>query len=120
MEPVNKDTIQYRARIFKDKALMPQIEEELKVLVQTILGDKRTLKIEYYKDLTYADGKTKLFDPYPSCHDWQKKYCGSHPTQYRGTIPELGYGFFEDDKISIYCDVIKTFIGKRIIVPFSY
>jgi len=120
MESADRDTIQYKARCFKDKALIPQIEEELRILVKVILGDKRTLKIEYYKDVTYGDGKTRLFDPYPSCHDWQKKYCKCKPTKYKGTIPELGYGFFGDNIIDIYCDVIKTFIGDRYIIPFSY
>jgi len=120
MQSEDRDSIKYKARIFKDKTLIPQIEEELKVLVQVILGSNRTLKIEYYKDITYADGKERLFDPYPSCKHWEKKYCRSKPTKYKGYIPELGYGFFADNKIAIYCDVIKCFIGDRTIIPFSY
>jgi len=120
MKPIDKDSINYKARIFKDNAIIPQIEEELKILVQTILGSKRTLKIQYYKDILDGNGNAKLFDPYPSCHNWEKKYCRSKPKKYMGSIPELGYIFYGDTEISIYCDVIKTFVGDRIIVPFSY
>jgi hypothetical protein len=121
MKPEDRDTINYKARIFRDKALIPQVEEELAVLVQVILGNKRTLKIEHFKDITYANGESKLFDPYPSCKHWEKEFCRSKPTKYRGKIPELGYIFFGDSRVDIYCDVIKCFIGEpRAIVPFSY
>ncbi len=121
MKPEDKDSIVWKARIFRDKSLIPKIEEELKILVQVILGNKRTLEIKYYKDMTYADGKERMFDPYPSCKHWEKKYCRSCKTKYQGYIPELGYMFFGDNKVAIYCDVIKCFIGEpRAMIPFSY
>jgi hypothetical protein len=120
VKPEDKDNIQWKARIYKDKTLIPQIEEDLKVLVQVILGDKRTLKIQNYKDITYADGKVKKFDMYPSCKNWEKKFCHCKEKEYEGRIPELGYVFFGDNKIEIYCQVISAFAGRRTIVPFSY
>lgn len=121
MKPEDKSNINYKAKIFKDNAIIPQVEEQLKVLVQVILGDKRTLKIEYYKDLKYSNNEIRLFDPYPSCKHWEKKYCRSKLTKYKGSIPELGYAFFGDSYVDIYCDIIKCFIGEpRVIIPFSY
>ena len=120
MKSEDKDTIQYKARVFKDNAIIPQVEEELRILVDVVLGSKRTLKIEYYKDHPNSNGEVNKYDPYPSCKNWQKKYCRSKPTEYCGNIPELGYIFYGNNRVEIYCDVIKTFIGNRIIVPFSY
>jgi hypothetical protein len=121
MKPEDKGSISYKARLFKDKVIIPQVEEELKVLVQVILGSKRTLEIKYYKDVEYADGVERMFDPYPSCKHWEKKYCHSCPTKYQGYIPELGYMFFGDNRVDIYCNVIKFFIGEpRAMIPFSY
>ena len=120
MKPEDKDTIQYKARVFKDNAIIPQVEEQLKVLVDVVLGSKRTLKIEYYKDHPNSNGEAIKYDPYPSCKSWEKKYCQSKSTEYRGSIPELGYIFFGNNRIEIYCDVIKIFVGNRVIIPFSY
>jgi|GEM_PF-3100433 len=120
MKQESRENINHRARIFKDKAIIPMIEDELKILVQVILGDKRTLEIEYYKDINYHDGKERLFDQYPSCKNWKKEYCKSKPTKYRGRIKELGYVFFGDSHIEIYCDIIKLFIGRKVIIPLSY
>lgn len=121
MKPEDKDSIVWKARLFKDDALIPKIEEELKVLVQVILGSKRTLEITYYKDVQYADGVEKMFDPYPHCKASEKKYCRSCPTKYQGYILETGHMFFGNNKTEIYCDVIKCFIGEpRTMIPFSY
>lgn len=120
MKPEDRDSIKWKARIFKDKALIPQIEEELRVLVQVILGEKRTLSIEYYKDRTYADGETRLFDPYPSCKNPQKQWCKSKGRKYLGYIKPDGYMFMGDSQVDIYCQVISSFIGEpRLVIPFS-
>jgi len=121
MQNEDKDTIQYKARCFKDKSIIPQIEEELRVLVQVILGDKRTLEITHYKDVTYGDGETRKFNPYVYCKDSSHAYCPCKPTNYKGEIKELGYIFYGDSRTAIYCDIIKRFIGEpRVMIPFSY
>jgi hypothetical protein len=121
MQPEDRDSIEWKARIFKDKALIPQIEEELRVLVQVILGEKRTLSIEHYKDRTYADGETRLFDPYPTCKSNLKQWCNCKGRAYQGYIKPDGYMFMGDSRVDIYCQIISRFIGEpRLVVPFSY
>lgn len=74
-----------------------------------------------YKDIVYADGKTKLFDQYPSCKHWEKKYCQCKPKRYRGYVTPGGYVFFGDSEIEIYCKVIAAFGNEEspLIIPFS-
>lgn len=120
MRPEDLDGIQWKARIFKDNTLIPQIEEELRVLVQVILGDKRKLEIEYWDEVTYGDGSKRLFDTYVYCKCSSKKHCPSNDKKYKGYISNLGYVFYADSKIGIYCEVIKRFAGDRTIIPFSY
>lgn len=120
MQPEDRDSIEWKARIFKDKVLIPQIEEELRVLVQVILGDKRKLEIECWDEVTYGDGSKRLFDTYTYCNCSSKKYCPAKDKKYKGYISDLGYAFYADNKIGIYCEVIKRFAGDRVIIPFSY
>ena len=120
MQNEDRDSIEYQARLFKDKAIIPLVEEELSILVKVILGDKRTLDITHYKDVTYADGEVKKFDTYPSCKSNLKQFCPSKETNYKGYIKELGYVFYGNSRTAIYCDVIKRFVGDRVITPLSY
>ena len=97
---MKKSDIKWKARIFKDKALKPAIKDQLQILSQVVLCSKE-LKIEYYKDIVYADGETKLFDQYLSCKHWEKKYCHCKPKRYRGYVTPGGYVFFGDSEIEI-------------------
>ena len=120
MQPEDRESIEWKARLFKDKTLIPQIEEELRVLVQTILGNNRKLSIERWDNITYGDGTKRLFDMYPSCKCSSKKYCPAKEKKYKGYISDLGYSFYADSKIGVYCKVIERFVGDKVIVPFSY
>lgn len=120
MQNEDRNSIEYQARLFKDKAIFPVIEEELRVLVEVILGDKRTLDITHYKDISYTDGEIRKFDTYPSCKSSLKQFCPNKETSYKGYIKELGYVFYGDSKVAIYCDVIKRFVGDKVITPLSY
>lgn len=117
---MEKSDAKWKARIYKDKVLKPAIKDQLQILSQVVLCSKE-LKIEYYKDIVYADGKTKLFDQYPSCKHWEKKYCQCKPKRYRGYVTPGGYVFFGDSEIEIYCKVIAAFGNEEspLIIPFS-
>lgn len=41
MQNEKADTLKYRARVYTDKALIPQIEEDLSVMVYALIGDKK-------------------------------------------------------------------------------
>lgn len=41
MQNEKADTLKYRARVYTDKALIPQIEEDLRVMVYALIGDKK-------------------------------------------------------------------------------
>lgn len=117
---MKKSDAKWKARIFKDKVLKPAIKDQLQILSQVVLCSKE-LKIEYYKDAVYADGKTKLFEQYPSCKQWEHRYCPAKGKKYRGYVTPGGYMFFGDSEIEIYCKVIAAFASEEspLIIPFS-
>lgn len=94
---MKKSDAKWKARIYKDKVLKPAIKDQLQILSQVVLCSKE-LKIEYYKDIVYADGKTKLFDQYPSCKQWEHRYCPAKGKKYRGYVTPGGYMFFGDSE----------------------
>lgn len=122
MKTIEFDDLEWASRLCKDKLVTEHVEKELQVLVHIILGNKRTLEIEYYENCVNADGTVTLFDRHPGCNDAvAKKHCPEcKGAKYRGTIPELGYLFYSNSEIGIYCDVIKRFVGDKVIIPFSY
>lgn len=117
---MKKSDAKCKARIFKDNVLKPAIKDQLQILSQVVLCSKE-LKIEYYKDAVYADGKTKLFEQYPSCKQWEHRYCPAKGKKYRGYVTPGGYMFFGDSEIEIYCKVIAAFASEEspLIIPFS-
>lgn len=99
----------HKARVYHDKAVTKQIEEDLQVMVAAVIGD-------YNLEITYdKDG----FDPYPSCKHWEKTYCRCHKRHYRGYLHGRGYAWFGDSKIDIYCQVIASIVGNKIYLPYS-
>jgi hypothetical protein len=99
----------WKARIYHDKAVTEQIENDLQVMVAAIIGENRL-------DITESkDG----FDQYPSCHHWEKKFCRCKAARYQGYIKPNGYVFYGDSKIDIYGKVIASIAGNKLYFPFS-
>lgn len=104
---VSKD-YKYTARIYKQKAVHKQVEDDIKTMVYTMLGGDRKLRIEKKED---------GFDIYPSCKNWEKKYCRCKNKKYMGYVEELGFMFYADSELGVYLEVLKGLLADQIIFP---
>lgn len=109
MQNEKADTLKYRARVYTDKALIPQIEEDLRVMVYALIGDK---KLEITQD---PNG----YDTYPSCKDNLKNYCPAKKKRYQARLPEHCLCWFGDSRIELYCRIISSIAGNKVYTPFS-
>lgn len=109
MQNEKADTLKYRARVYTDKALIPQIEEDLRVMVYALIGDK-TLEI------TQNSGG---YDVYPSCKSNLKDYCPAKKKRYQACLPEHALCWFGDSRIELYCRIIASIAGNKVYMPFS-
>ena len=109
MQNEKADTLKYRARVYTDKALIPQIEEDLRIMVYAIIGDK---KLEIAQ-------KPGGYDVYPSCKDSLKDYCPAKRKRYQARLPERGLCWFGDSRIELYCRSIASIAGNKMYMPFS-
>lgn len=109
MKNDTSDTLKYRAREYIDKAVIPQIEEDLRVMVYTLIGGKK-LEIIY---------SPEGFDTYPSCKDWQKDYCPAKRKKYEARLPEHELCWYGDSRIELYCKIIASIAGTKVYMPFS-
>lgn len=103
------DTLKYRARVYTDKALIPQIEEDLRVIVYALIGDKKL-------DITQEPGG---YDVYPSCKDNLKSYCPAKKKRYQARLPEHALVWYGDSYVEIYCHIIASIVGNKVYMPFS-
>ena len=106
---MDKQTALHRARVYHDKAVTKQIEEDLQIMVRALIGDYR-LEIKH---------KQEGFDTYPSCKHWEKKYCRSKNKKYCGYLHGKGYVWYGDSEIEIYCNIIASIAGNKIYFPYS-
>ncbi len=109
MQNEKVDTLKYRARIYTDKALIPQIEEDLRIMVYALIGDKKL-------EITQKPGG---YDIYPSCKDSLKNYCPAKKKRYQARLPEHALCWFGDSLIEIYCRIIASIAGNKVYMPFS-
>lgn len=109
MQNEKSDTLKYRARVYTDKALIPQIEEDLRVMVYALIGDKKL-------EITQEPGG---YDVYPSCRDSLKGYCPAKKKRYQACLPERALCWFGDSRIEIYCRIIASIAGNKVYTPFS-
>ena len=99
----------YRARLYHDKAVTKQIEEDLQIMVRALIGDYR---LEIRKN-------EKGFDTYPSCKHWEKGFCRSKSKKYQGYLHGRGYCWYGDSEIEIYCNIIASIAGNKAYFPYS-
>lgn len=109
MQNEKMDTLKYRARVYTDKALIPQIEEDLRVIVYALIGDK---KLEITQD-------PSGYDVYPSCKDSLKDYCPAKKKRYQARLPEHALVWFGNSRIELYCRIIASIAGNKVYMPFS-
>ena len=109
MQNEKADTLKYRARVYTDRALIPQIEEDLRVMVYALIGDK---KLEITQDLGG-------YDVYPSCKGSLKDYCPAKKKRYQARLPEHARYWYGDSRIEIYCRIIASIAGNKVYTPFS-
>ena len=109
MQNEKADTLKYRARVYTDKALIPQLEEDLRVMVYALIGDK---KLEITQD-------PSGYDVYPSCKDRLKDYCPAKKKRYQARLPEHALVWFGDSRIELYCHIISSIAGNKVYMPFS-
>jgi hypothetical protein len=103
------DDLKYKARVYIDKAVLPKIEEDLKVMVYSLIGDKK-LEIRH---------KPEGFDPYPSRKDSMKEWCPCKRKKYEAKLPERALCWYGDSYIEIYCKIIASIAGRKVYMPFS-
>lgn len=103
------DELKYKASVYIDKAILPQIEEDLKVIVYALIGDK---KLEITHD---PNG----FDVYPSCKDSMKEWCPGRKKKYQARMPERALVWHGDNHIELYCQIIASIAGRKVYMPFS-
>lgn len=103
------DELKYKARVYIDKAILPQIEEDLKVMVYALIGDK---KLEITHD---PNG----FDVYPPCKDSMKDWCPGRKKKYQARLPKRALVWHGDSHIDLYCQIIASIAGRKVYVPFS-
>lgn len=109
MQNEKADTLKYRARVYTDKALIPQIEEDLRVMVYALIGDKKLA-------ITQDPGG---YDTYPSCKDNLKNHCPAKKKRYQARLPEHCLCWYGDSRIELYCRIIASIAGNKVYVPFS-
>ena len=109
MRKETADDLKYRARNYIDKAVIPKIEEDLRVMVYALIGEK-TLEIRC---------EPKGFDVYPSCQDSSKKWCPARKKKYQARLPEHALCWFGDSIIELYCQIITSIAGRQVYMPFS-
>lgn len=118
----------YAARVYKQKALEKQIEDDIKTMVYTLLNrDKRRLRTENADNVIKASGEPlKQFDGYSGCKHWEKKFCPANGKKWAGYIEEWDeddrvwrspYVLLADSELGIYLQVIDFYIGKRSVYP---
>lgn len=110
----------YSARVYKQKALVKQIEEDIKTMVYTLLrSDKRKLE-------THECKENEGYDEYPYCKSNDKKYCPSKNKRWRGYIKEYDkdenmwmnpYVFHADTELGIYLDVLNFYLVNKSVYP---
>ena len=106
---MTKEDALYKARVYHDKAVIPKIEEDLRVMVYALIGEQK-LKIEHSKE---------AYDTYPSCKAWEKKYCGNKKYHYSASLPSHALVWYGNSYIELYCKIIASIAGNQVYIPFS-
>ena len=106
---MTKENALYKARVYHDKAVIPKIEEDLRIMVYALIGEQK-LKIEHSKE---------AYDTYPSCKAWEKKYCGNKKYHYSASLPSHALVWYGNSYIELYCKIIASIAGNTIYTPFS-
>lgn len=109
MQNKKADELKYRARVYTDKALVPQIEEDLRIMVYALIGDKKL-------EITQTPGG---YDVYPSCKDSLKSYCPARKKRYQACLPQHALCWYGDSHIELYCRIIASIAGNKVYMPFS-
>lgn len=109
MQNEKVNSLKYQARVYTDKALIPQIEEDLRIMVYALIGDK---KLEITQD---RNG----YDTYSPCKDSLKEYCPAKKKRYQAYLPERALCWYGDSLIEIYCRIIASIAGNKAYTPFS-
>jgi len=99
----DKSDYQYAARQYKDYCIAKEIENDLKVMVYAVLGNKKTLDIQSSKSPTNFGVVGK-----------KEKY------KWFAYIKPDGYMFFAQSEIELYCNIISSIVGDQLYLPFSY
>lgn len=91
----------YAARQYRDYAIAKEMQDDLKVMAYTALGNL-DFEIKYSKDETNFGAVNK-----------QEKY------HWHCYVNERGYGFFAKSEIELYCKIIASIVGNQLYIPFS-
>lgn len=116
---VNKDYY-YAARVYKQKVVKKQIEDDVKTMVYTMLkSDQRKLEVSKCES---KEG----YDCYSYCKNWEKKYCPSKNKMWCGAIRKwdeddkewhVPYVFYADSELGVYLEVLKKLLAEEMIFP---
>ena len=118
----------YRGRVYRHKAVEKQIQEDIKIMVHSLMrSDRRRLVIEKASDVVYADGsKIDYYDGYSSCKSGLKKYCPASRKKWAGYIEEYDeedkewyrpYILLSESEFGVYLEVLNFYFGRQAQFP---
>lgn len=93
----------YASRQYKDYCIAKEIENDLKIMIYTILGSKKTIDIQNSKQPSNFGVVNK-----------EEKY------YWFAYIKPNGYMYFGQSEIELYCNIIASIVGNRLYIPFAY
>jgi len=115
----NKDYY-YQARVYKQKAVKKQVEEDIKTMVYTLLrSDTRRLEINKCES---KEG----YNCYQSCKGSLKDICPSKNKKYQGIIKNYDkeldrwikeYYFHSDSELGVYLKVLESVLANELYFP---
>lgn len=91
----------YAARQYRDYAIAKEMQDDLKVMSYTALGNLNF-------DIKYSSAQSNfgVVGKQEKCH-W---LC---------YVKERGYMFLAKSEIELYCKIIASIVGNRLYIPFS-
>ena len=118
----------YKARVYRQKALEKQIQDDIKTMVNALMmKGKRRLVIREAKEVIKADGTIlKVYDAYSSCKSDLKKYCPASNKKWAGYIEEYDeedkewhtkYRVLSESEFGVYLEVLNLYFGRKAQFP---
>lgn len=97
----NDNDFRYAARQYRDYAIAKEMQDDLKVMAYTALGNL-SFDIKYSKEKSNFGVVGKNEEYHWFCY-----------------VKDRGYMFFGRSEIELYCKIIASIVGNQLYIPFS-